>query len=73
MLNEHDESAFPVQVGNTIDDLRGMSLLDWFAGQALASFNWIDSEATFARDAQKCFDMAEAMMDERKRRNDERK
>ena len=73
MLNEHDESAFPVEVGQTCDDLRGMSLLDWFAGQALSSFNWNDSEATFARDAQKCFDMADAMMNERERRNDEKK
>jgi hypothetical protein len=73
MLNEHDESAFPVQVGNTIDDLRGMSLLDYFAGQALASFNWEESGQKYSIDAQKCFAMAEAMMEERKRRNDERK
>jgi hypothetical protein len=73
MLNEHDESAFPVEVGQTCDDLRGMSMLDWFAGQALASFNWEDSGAKYETDAQKCFAMAEAMMNERKRRNDERK
>ncbi len=73
MLNEHDESAFPVEVGQTCDDLRGMSLLDWFAGQALASFNWEDSNAKYETDAQKCFDMAEAMMNQRKRRNDEKK
>tara|TARA_R110000868_G_scaffold167432_4_gene401766 strand:+ start:985 stop:1206 length:222 start_codon:yes stop_codon:yes gene_type:complete len=73
MLNENDESAFPVEVGQTCDELRGMSLLDWFAGQALAGFNWEDSGATYEKDAQKCFDMANAMMNERKRRNDERK
>ena len=73
MLNEHDESAFPVEVGQTCDDLRGMSMLDWFAGQALASFNWEDSGAKYETDAQKCFAMAEAMMNERKRRYDERK
>ena len=73
MVNEHDESAFPVQVGNTIDDLRGMSMFDWFAGQALAGFNWEESGQKYSIDAQKCFDMADAMMNERKRRNDERK
>jgi len=40
MLNEHDESAFPVEVGQCCDELRGMSLLEYFAGQALAGFNW---------------------------------
>ena len=73
MLSEHDESAFPVEVGQTCDDLRGMSLLDWFAGQALAGFNWEDSGASYETDAQKCFDMAQSMMNERKRRNDEKK
>jgi hypothetical protein len=73
MLNEHDESAFPVEVGQTCDDLRGMSLLDWFAGQALASFNWEESGQKYSIDARKCFEMADAMMKERTRRNDERK
>jgi hypothetical protein len=73
MLNEHDESAFPVEVGQTCDDLRGLSLLDWFAGKALASFNWEESGQKYSIDAQKCFDMADAMMNERKRRNDEKK
>jgi hypothetical protein len=80
MLNENDESAFPVQVGNTIDDLRGMSLLDWFAGQALAGV-WAGRESDFARIqqptatdvAKASYLIAEAMMNERKRRNDERK
>jgi hypothetical protein len=72
MLNENDESAFPVQVGNTVDDLRGMSLLDWFAGQALAGVSATDnydSQTTVVA----AYQIAEAMMNERKRRNDERK
>jgi len=83
MLNENDESAFPVQVGNTIDDLRGMSLLDWFAGQALNGClsyshvnpmrgNWQEN-CSAEEAAYYAYVVAEAMMTERKRRNDERK
>ncbi len=75
MLNEHDESAFPVQIGNTIDELRGMSLLDWFAGQALSG---LMSDPTIERCtpegyAKSSYDYADAMMNERKRRYDEGK
>lgn len=79
MLNENDESAFPVQVGNTIDDLRGMSLLDWFAGQAMvgAYDAWMaecrDANVSSVNMAKECYLLADAMMNERKRRNDERK
>lgn len=73
MLNENDESAFPVEVGQCCDELRGMSLLEYFAGQALAGFNWEESGAKYETDAQKCFDMAEAMMNERNRRAYERR
>lgn len=80
MLNELDESAFPVEVGQTCDDLRGMSLLDWFAGQALSGV-WAGRESDFAKIQQPTandvaiasYTIAEAMMNERKRRNDERK
>ena len=75
MLSEHDESAFPVEVGQTCDDLRGMSLLDWFAGQAISG---LLSDPTIERCspeeyASSSYDYAESMMNERKRRNDERK
>jgi hypothetical protein len=83
MLNEHDESAFPVEVGQTCDDLRGMSLLDWFAGQCLSGClayshvdpshgNWQENSSAVEL-ANYSYVVAEAMMDERKRRNDERK
>ena len=75
MLNEHDESAFPVEVGQTCDDLRGMSLLDWFAGQCLSGL-MSDPTIPFRTEslyAKSSYDYADAMMNERKRRNDERK
>ena len=83
MLNEHDESAFPVEVGQTCDDLRGMSLLDWFAGQALQGClayshldpqrgNWQEN-ASAEETANYSYVVADAMMNERKRRNDEKK
>ena len=83
MLNENDESAFPVQVGNTIDDLRGMSLLDYFAAKAMQGClayssvdpmrgNWQEN-ASAEETANYAYEIAEAMMNERKRRNDERK
>jgi len=71
MLNEHDESAFPVQIGNTVDELRGMSIVDYFAAQAmngLLANNWLEREIPG-----KSYDIADAMMNERKRRYDERK
>lgn len=33
--DDHSETAFPVQIGQTCNDLRGMSLRDYLAGQAL--------------------------------------
>jgi hypothetical protein len=71
MLSEHDESAFPVEVGQTCDDLRGMSLLDWFAGQAMVGL--ITNNHPLAHIPEMSYKAAEAMMNERKRRYDERK
>jgi len=74
MLNEHDESAFPVEVGQTCDDLRGMSLLDWFAGQALTGLlSDGDPDPSHSEFATGAYQIADAMMNERKRRYDERK
>ena len=36
MKNNDDETAFPVAIGQTAADMKGMSLRDWFAGQVLA-------------------------------------
>ena len=83
MLNEHDESAFPVQIGNTIDELRGMSLLDWFAAQCLSGLTSLgknledkDSNGDWTQAqvvASQAYTIADAMMNERKRRYDEGK
>ena len=36
MQNNDDETAFPVAIGQTTADMKGMSLRDWFAGQVIA-------------------------------------
>jgi hypothetical protein len=36
MKNNDDETAFPVAIGQTAADMKGMSLRDWFAGQVIA-------------------------------------
>lgn len=63
----NEERAFPVTIGQTDEDLQGMSLRDWFAGQALAGMNWRDSEVTYEKDAEMVFRMADAMMEARKK------
>ena len=35
MKNNDDETAFPVAIGQTAADMKGMSLRDWFAGQVM--------------------------------------
>jgi hypothetical protein len=35
MKNNDDETAFPVAIGQTAADMKGMSLRDWFAGLAM--------------------------------------
>jgi hypothetical protein len=35
MKNNDDETAFPVAIGQTTADMKGMSLRDWFAGQVM--------------------------------------
>ena len=42
--------------------LSGMSLRDWFAGQALAGLGFMDTERTYDTDAHNCYQMADAML-----------
>jgi hypothetical protein len=35
MLDRHHESAFPVPIGQVAEDHQGLSIRDWFAGQAI--------------------------------------
>lgn len=68
MKNNDDETAFPVAIGQTAADSKGMSLRDWFAGQVIAGlyatghFKAID-DTKLARVA---YRQAEEMMEARK-------
>ena len=59
--------AFPVLYGQT-NGADGMTLRDWFAGQALASLDWATRETPCEKDAKACYDMADAMLQERAKR-----
>jgi hypothetical protein len=71
MKNNDDETAFPVAIGQTAADMKGMSLRDWFAGQAMTAMlsledvhlNYGESEV-----AVMSYQQADAMMDEREKR-----
>jgi len=39
-----------------------MSLRDWFAGQALAGLQFMDTGRTYEEDAINCYQMADAML-----------
>lgn len=62
-------SAFPHVGCNTNGGINvvepGMSLRDYFAGQAMASMNWIDRETSHMADAASCYAFADAMIHER--------
>jgi hypothetical protein len=70
----NEERAFPVTIGQTDEDLQGMSLRDWFAGQALSGV-WAGRESDFVKIsvptsddvAGACYTIADAMMEARKR------
>lgn len=65
----NNEPAFPTDI--TPGNIEGMSLLDYFAGQALAG---LINDSSCSRDcvqlADVCYRQAEAMMDERKHRSE---
>jgi hypothetical protein len=64
--------AFPVHGGNADDDPRnrilsgGMTLRDWFAGQALVGLLADGGASTWEGDAANAYKVADAMMDARK-------
>ena len=55
--------AFPLHERD--DALRGMTLRDWFAGQALLAMRYTGATA-YKDDAEACYKMADAMIQARK-------
>lgn len=68
MQNNDDETAFPVAIGQTAADMKGMSLRDWFAGQVLVGMyqNCLYDQMTSESIAQHCYRQAQEMMEARK-------
>lgn len=65
-MPDNGDPAFPVPNDANVNGPSGMSLLDWFAGQALASYDWMSSDEKYEVDAGRCYQIAKAML-ERKR------
>ncbi len=65
-----EESAFPIVCFNTAGMpnvlAHGMTLRDWFAGQALAGLQFMETSQTYGKDAEQCYLMADAMLKARK-------
>lgn len=71
MKNNDDETAFPVAIGQTTADPKGLSIRDWFAGLAMQGM--CASEPTCVQEpperlAYLAYKIANAMMDEREKR-----
>ena len=68
MKNNDDETAFPVAIGQTAADMKGMSLRDWFAGQVLVGMyqNSLYDRMTSEKVAEHCYRQANEMMEARK-------
>jgi len=62
---ENGGPAFPVVETHAVHGSRidfGMTLRDYFAGQALAGLQFMDTERTYITDARNCYAMADAML-----------
>jgi len=63
--HENGGPAFPVVETHPVHGSRidfGMTLRDYFAGQALAGLQFMDTERTYDTDAKNCYQMADAMI-----------
>ena len=62
--------AFPISHynGDEVVTYSGMSLRDYFAGQALVASTPLEGDCTPSEIASDCYNWADAMLDERKRR-----
>jgi len=74
-MNDFDDGgpAFPfdeyTKDGQQYKVHLGMTLRDWFAGQAMAGIDWLNSCNSYETDVAACYDMAEQMIKERNARN----
>ena len=67
MKNNDDETAFPVAIGQTAADMKGMSLRDWFAGQVMVGLLANPAfECHYEEVAQMAYRQANEMMEARK-------
>jgi len=64
-MERKQEAAFPA-TSNEICIQKGMSLRDWFAGQALANTIYVDSEGSSVDTARYAYAVADEMMNTRK-------
>jgi hypothetical protein len=73
--NTTDETAFPLQPGQVVLDHQGMSLRDWFAGQACTGLSVkenLGSNNSYRYIAETAFCIADAMIEARNRAPHER-
>ena len=65
-----EDAAFPIVCFNTQGMpnvlAHGMTLRDWFAGQALAGLAFMGTHQPYESDAKHCYEMADAMLKARK-------
>ena len=70
MIDRNEETAFPVPIGQTGEDRCGISLRDWFAGQALqGTLDPVDAhygQHNAIALAQAAYGVADAMIEARK-------
>jgi hypothetical protein len=63
-------SAFPAMLPGGNYCTPGMMLRDWFAGQALAGLQFMQTSQTYGKDAELCYRMADAMLAAREHQPD---
>lgn len=63
-MERKQEAAFPA-TSNGICIQKGMTLRDWFAGQALANTAYVDSKDCSDNAAKYAYDVADSMMNVR--------
>ncbi len=66
MRDEYVPSAFPIWTGSTIDSDSGMTLRDYFAGQALLALISSENDTDMGKFARVSYGFADAMLEMRK-------